>query len=72
MDGEEGDMKYEVVNVLATTGAPVKTICHPGVDGQHGGEAGDGQRDGGCVGGPEEQAGHHASQLQRLVLCGEC
>ena len=78
--GEEGNMKCDVVSVMATAGASVETICHPGVGGQHGGEAGQeaggSQRGGGR--GPEGQAGHHelpghhASQPQGLVLCGEC
>ena len=80
--GEVGNMKCEVVSVMATAGAPVGTICHPGVGGQHGGEAGQvgggSQRGGGRGGGPEGQSGHHelpghhASQPQGLVLCGEC
>jgi hypothetical protein len=76
---EEGNRKCEVVSVLATTGASVETICHPGVGGQQGGEAGAGQEGGGGQrGGTEGQAGlheltgHHASQLQGLVLCREC
>jgi hypothetical protein len=62
--GEEGNMKCEVVSVLATDGAPVETICHSVVGGQHGGEAGavqggGGQRGGGRGGGLEGQAGYH-------------
>jgi hypothetical protein len=60
--GEEGNMKCDVVSVMATAGASVETICHPGVGGQHGGEAGQeaggSQRGGGR--GPEGQAGHDA------------
>ena len=45
--GEVGNMKCEVVSVLATDGAPVETICHSVVGGQHGGKAGAVQGGGG-------------------------